>query len=279
MRFTGGDEDAGPGRLSTNIEDRRDPRAIERDNAVWVGGLRDRQKELGDEQQLRQLKDTLALADHQKMIDQNAEPLKQNTDQLKTLNDTLARMLQPPPAEATPAEQHRAELPLPPLPEVPPFRQPPGERVAAIEPPTAPGAPSWPSKAYRDVGMGTAGDPSVLRRHLGQPQFERAPRDLAGETEQQRDRFRDFDEGQVLQRNDRNELDRRIMDFLRPLQIQVEGSGTLTANVTAPAGTRVGLEGHGLFKKTQLYRQTQMAIAATGPPNPAYSPTLEDFPL
>ena len=119
----------------------------------------------------------------------------------------------------------------------------------------------------------------VLRQHLGQPQFGRPPsEELTGRG----DRFRDRDEvgaGSVLRRDDRSELDRRILDFMKPLQVQVEGSGTLTANVTAPAGTRVGLEGRGLFKKTQLNRQTQMAIAATGPPNPAYSPTLEDFPL
>ena len=70
LRFTGGGEDDGPGRLSTNIEDRRDPRAMQRGTAVWTGGLRD----------------------HERVLDQN-------TDQLKTLNDQLSRMIEPQPEE------------------------------------------------------------------------------------------------------------------------------------------------------------------------------------
>jgi hypothetical protein len=43
--------------------------------------------------------------------------------------------------------------------------------------------------------------------------------------------------------------------------IKVEGSGKLTANINAPKGTDVTLEGGGLFKKTEVSRQAQMAPA------------------
>ena len=193
------------------------------------------------------------LKDHQK-------ELGGNTQQLKTLNEKLSQLsqltqqLEPdgrPTAAAAVGVERKAELALPDPGYVPPMR--------------AAAAPAEHVIRLADRGPNNA---SVLRRHIGQQQFERATDDI------------DRDEvgaGSVLRRDDRSELDRRVMDFMKPLQ--VEGNATLTADIRAPAGTRVGVEARGLFKKTLLYRQTQMALAATGPPNPAYSPTLEDFPL
>jgi hypothetical protein len=66
---------------------------------------------------------------------------------------------------------------------------------------------------------------------------------------------------------------------LQNVNVKVEGTGKLTADIRAPRGTRVGLSGGGLFRRTELNRQTQMERAAQGPANPAYAPTLEEQPL
>jgi hypothetical protein len=44
---------------------------------------------------------------------------------------------------------------------------------------------------------------------------------------------------------------------------RVEGTGKITVDVNAPKGTRVGAEGGGLFKKTEVQRNTQMEPAAS----------------
>jgi hypothetical protein len=44
---------------------------------------------------------------------------------------------------------------------------------------------------------------------------------------------------------------------------KVEGTGKLSVHVNAPRGTKVGAEGGGLFKKTEVTRQTQMEPAAS----------------
>jgi hypothetical protein len=49
----------------------------------------------------------------------------------------------------------------------------------------------------------------------------------------------------------------------------VEGTGSIDVTVSAPAGTRVGAQSGGLFKKINMTRQTQMAHAAAGPSTPA----------
>jgi hypothetical protein len=46
---------------------------------------------------------------------------------------------------------------------------------------------------------------------------------------------------------------------------KVEGTGKLDVNVNAPAGTSVRAQGGGIFKKTNMTRQTQMAKADTVP--------------
>ena len=50
---------------------------------------------------------------------------------------------------------------------------------------------------------------------------------------------------------------------------KVEGSGTLTANINAPKGTDVTLEGGGIFKKVEVNRQVQMQRARQGPVSPS----------
>jgi hypothetical protein len=44
---------------------------------------------------------------------------------------------------------------------------------------------------------------------------------------------------------------------------KVEGTGKLSVNVNAPKGTQVAAEGGGIFKKTEVTRQTQMEPAAS----------------
>jgi uncharacterized protein (TIGR02594 family) len=65
---------------------------------------------------------------------------------------------------------------------------------------------------------------------------------------------------------ERRELDR---DMGREVAHRVEGTGKLTVDVNAPAGTRVAAEGGGLFKKVETNRQTQMAPASQGPSAPS----------
>ena len=46
---------------------------------------------------------------------------------------------------------------------------------------------------------------------------------------------------------------------------KVEGTGKLTVDVNAPAGTRVSAQGGGLFKNVETNRQVQMEPAQQGP--------------
>jgi hypothetical protein len=55
--------------------------------------------------------------------------------------------------------------------------------------------------------------------------------------------------------------ERMAVDGHRVHTVKVEGSGKLTANINAPPGTDVTLQGGGLFKKTEMARQVQMAPA------------------
>jgi len=61
---------------------------------------------------------------------------------------------------------------------------------------------------------------------------------------------------------DRSELDQTMA---REVSHRVEGTGKLTVDVNAPAGTKVAAEGGGLFKQTEVNRQTQMTPAREGP--------------
>jgi hypothetical protein len=47
--------------------------------------------------------------------------------------------------------------------------------------------------------------------------------------------------------------------------VNVNGSGKISVEVKAPAGTKAGAEGEGLFKKTEVTRQVQMEPASGGP--------------
>jgi hypothetical protein len=57
-------------------------------------------------------------------------------------------------------------------------------------------------------------------------------------------------------------LDRGAMD--RGQNVSVNGTGKLTVDVRAPAGTRVAAEGGGIFKKTEVVRQIQNEPAVSG---------------
>jgi hypothetical protein len=59
--------------------------------------------------------------------------------------------------------------------------------------------------------------------------------------------------------------DRAVVDSNARQGVKVEGTGKLTADINAPPGTNVKMEGGGLFKKTEINRQTQMAPAEVGP--------------
>jgi uncharacterized protein (TIGR02594 family) len=61
---------------------------------------------------------------------------------------------------------------------------------------------------------------------------------------------------------DRGPLDR---DMGTEVNHKVEGTGKLTVDVNAPAGTKVQAEGGGLFKNVETNRQVQMAEASEGP--------------
>jgi hypothetical protein len=59
--------------------------------------------------------------------------------------------------------------------------------------------------------------------------------------------------------------DRAAVDAAKSQNVNVNATGKLTANINAPPGTNVTASGDGLFKKTEVNRQTQMAPAAVGP--------------
>jgi hypothetical protein len=61
----------------------------------------------------------------------------------------------------------------------------------------------------------------------------------------------------------RGTLDRSALD--RGAETRVTGTGKLSVDVRAPRGTKVEAEGGGLFKKTEIDRQTQMEPAQSAP--------------
>jgi uncharacterized protein (TIGR02594 family) len=61
----------------------------------------------------------------------------------------------------------------------------------------------------------------------------------------------------------RGELDRGALD--RANAMRVTGTGKLSVDVKAPRGTKVEAQGEGLFKKTEVDRQTQMEPAQSSP--------------
>jgi hypothetical protein len=52
----------------------------------------------------------------------------------------------------------------------------------------------------------------------------------------------------------------------REITSRVHGTGKLSVDVKAPAGTKVDASGQGLFSKVEMDRQTQMEPARSGPP-------------
>jgi hypothetical protein len=58
---------------------------------------------------------------------------------------------------------------------------------------------------------------------------------------------------------------RRVLDARANLEHTVTGKATLTANINAPVGTKVAVAADGLFKRTEVNRQTQMTPASVGP--------------
>jgi hypothetical protein len=57
----------------------------------------------------------------------------------------------------------------------------------------------------------------------------------------------------------------QALDRAAVQNINVNGTGKLSVDVTAPPGTRVAADGEGLFKTTEISRQTQMMPAQSGP--------------
>lgn len=60
-------------------------------------------------------------------------------------------------------------------------------------------------------------------------------------------------------------LDARALDRAAARDVNVNGTGKISVDVRAPAGTHVGAQGQGLFKRTEITRQTQMLPAESGP--------------
>jgi hypothetical protein len=69
-----------------------------------------------------------------------------------------------------------------------------------------------------------------------------------------------MDQGQVAQA-----LDAKALDRAAARDVNVNGTGKISVDVRAPAGTRVNAQGQGLFKRTEITRQTQMMPAEYGP--------------
>jgi hypothetical protein len=61
------------------------------------------------------------------------------------------------------------------------------------------------------------------------------------------------------------EADRRAIDAHTVRTQKIEATGKLTANINAPKGTDVTLEGGGVFRKIEVNRQVQMVKARPGP--------------
>jgi hypothetical protein len=56
---------------------------------------------------------------------------------------------------------------------------------------------------------------------------------------------------------------RRALDAELAREHRVTGNGKITVDVNAPKGTSVSAKGGGIFKKTEVNRQTQMEPAKT----------------
>jgi hypothetical protein len=111
------------------------------------------------------------------------------------------------------------------------------------------------------AGLGYMG-PSSIHVGGGKPaawggvRGEAAPDWLAGAHQ------RGLTERQQRLARGRASMDR---DSAEEMTHRVEGTGKLTVDVNAPAGTKVAAEGGGLFKNVETNRQTQMQPAAEGP--------------
>jgi uncharacterized protein (TIGR02594 family) len=83
-----------------------------------------------------------------------------------------------------------------------------------------------------------------------------------------------FSDGQ----NERASLDRRMLDRgVGDMIHKVEGTGKLSVDVNAPPGTNVRASGTGFLKRTEINRQTQMALTQSGPKRPADAGFAPDF--
>jgi hypothetical protein len=60
-------------------------------------------------------------------------------------------------------------------------------------------------------------------------------------------------------------LDTAPLDRASSQRVDVNGTGKISVDVRAPPMTKVAAEGDGLFKKTEVARQTQMQLAQEGP--------------
>jgi uncharacterized protein (TIGR02594 family) len=70
---------------------------------------------------------------------------------------------------------------------------------------------------------------------------------------------------EIERRAERFSADRQQLDKSQAASTKVEGNGKITVDVNAPKGTKVGAEGSGLFKSTEINRQTQFAPPERGP--------------
>jgi hypothetical protein len=109
-------------------------------------------------------------------------------------------------------------------------------------------------RGYTD--QGSAGDPNYIAGGIG--------------VNINRERFNDWGyPGSASWREQRQRdiaasaaaADRAAIDASKTTS--VNATGKLTADINAPAGTRVSVEGDGLFKKTEVNRQIQMEPART----------------
>jgi hypothetical protein len=115
--------------------------------------------------------------------------------------------------------------------------------------------------------QGTFGDPNAAGP--GRVSFPGMARSEIYNFWKGRRRGRDFSTADTAhwaaQENELAASDRTTMDAHAVQTHKVEASGKLTANINAPKGTDVTLEGGGAFTKIELNRQTQMEAARTGP--------------
>ena len=101
---------------------------------------------------------------------------------------------------------------------------------------------------YPEAARAYIGGAATLPEASGRQQESYAPGRLAADT----------------QAAARTVIDRRTIDTSQTMTHKVDGTGTLTANITAPRGTDVKLDGGGIFKKTEINRQIPMEAARPG---------------